>query len=88
MGTGKPSWNDGVNEWLRYLISYSISSSRLAPLASFWVKNVEFENLIAVWASVFTLKITSSVVYLCFRRLLVTEGQHLLLLLQSKDAQG
>ena len=35
----------------------STSSSRVATLASHWVKDVEFESVIAVWASVFALKI-------------------------------
>ena len=58
MGTVKPSWNDGVNEWLRQLNPDSISSSRVALYASHWVKDVEFEGVIAAWASVFALKIT------------------------------
>ena len=36
----------------------SISSSRVAVYASHWVKDVEFESVIAVWASNFALKIT------------------------------
>ena len=56
MGTIKLSWNDGVIEWLRQLNPDSTSSSRLAPLASYGVKDVEFESAIAVWASVFALK--------------------------------
>ena len=52
------SLNDGVKEWLRRLNPDSISSGRVAPLASHWVKDIEFESVIAVWASVFALKIT------------------------------
>ena len=56
MGTAKPSWNDGVKEWLKQLNPDSISSTRVAPLASHWIKIIEYEIAIAVWASVFALK--------------------------------
>ena len=48
--------------------------------ASHWVKDIEFESVIAVWASVFALKITHTqlVGYLCYRRLRVTKDQHVL----------
>ena len=35
-----------------------MSSSRVAPPASHWVKDIEFESVMAVWASVLALKIT------------------------------
>ena len=63
MGTVKPSWNDGVNGRLRQLNLDSISSSRVAPLASHWVTDIEFESVTAVWASVFAIKINH--LYLC-----------------------
>ena len=61
MSTVKPSWNDGVNEWLGQLNADSISSSRVAHFASHWVNDIEFESVIALWAaSVFALKTTRS----------------------------
>ena len=38
MATIKPSWNDGVNEWLRQLNPDSISSSRVAAMLPFVLK--------------------------------------------------
>ena len=52
--------------------------------ASHWVKDIEFESAIAVWASAFALK-TAHIQLVCSVSMLppssVTKGQHLLYIL-------
>ena len=58
MGTVKLILIDGVNEMLSQLNADSVPSSRaVSLLSSHWVTELEFERMIVVWTSVFTLGI-------------------------------
>ena len=56
MGTVKPTWNDGVNEWLRQPELDILQSS--SDLAFHWVEDIKLESVISVWELLFAFKFT------------------------------